>query len=154
MPTKADAPPLKGWITLIELAERLRITRQAVHQHAENGRIQTLHRVGHERPVWVMRESEIPELRRRLDQARPGPARYHSHDDEEGAEHAAAGQRAGDRTDGAAVPAAAPGSVLVGNHGSGVAGPGADRLPGPAAESAARGAGPAARGAGAAAALG
>lgn len=82
MPTKDDALPLEGWISLIELARRLGISRQAVHQHADNGRISSLRYIRTaDRPVWIVEEAEIPDLRDRLAAARPGAASNTGHDD-------------------------------------------------------------------------
>lgn len=64
MPAKSDAPRLPGWSTLQEVADKMGVSRQAVHQAAEDGVFRTLHRIGGERPVWLVQDSELtPELR-------------------------------------------------------------------------------------------
>jgi hypothetical protein len=82
MTTKDDAPLYPGVLNLVGLAEELGISRQAVHQAAETGRIHTLRRIrGGDRPVWVLDEAEIPELRCRLVDRVLAARRTTDHDD-------------------------------------------------------------------------
>jgi hypothetical protein len=82
MPTKEDAPDYPGVINLIGLADELGISRQAVHQAAETGRIRSLRRIrGGDRPVWVLDTAEIPELRSRLVDRVLAARRNTEHDD-------------------------------------------------------------------------
>ncbi len=66
MPTKATAPKLHGWISLTELAVDLGVSRQAVHQMADDSRLETLCWAGGDRPTWLITQKE----RDRLVQAR------------------------------------------------------------------------------------
>jgi hypothetical protein len=63
--TRATAPALDGWITLDELAAMIGYSRQGAHYLADTGRIHTLRRLGR-RPTYILRESEVPAIRRRL----------------------------------------------------------------------------------------
>jgi hypothetical protein len=70
VPTKETAPRLRGWVTLQELAQALGVSRQAVHQMTEDERLETLHRTGADRPVWLVTEDEQARLLREQEQAR------------------------------------------------------------------------------------
>lgn len=59
MPNKATAPLLVGWLTLQQVADRLGVSRQAVHQAAEDEVFNTLCRTGGDRAVWLVAESEV-----------------------------------------------------------------------------------------------
>lgn len=57
----SDVPFLEGWTTLTEAAERLGVSKQAVHKMASEGKITTLRRIGR-KPLYVMRDAELTRL--------------------------------------------------------------------------------------------
>lgn len=56
-----DAPWLKGWVTMPQLADMLRTSRASVHKHMLAGDYETLTKLG-ERPFYIIRESEAFKL--------------------------------------------------------------------------------------------
>lgn len=58
--------PMEGWILLSDAARLLGISRQAVYEAVDSGRILTARYLGSERRVYAMRRAEIPEVRARL----------------------------------------------------------------------------------------
>jgi hypothetical protein len=59
MSAKDEAPKMRGYVTLQELAERMGISRQYAHEAAEKGRIASLCWTGvRTKPVWMVAEAE------------------------------------------------------------------------------------------------
>lgn len=56
MPTLNDAPRFPGWITMLEAAEMLGMSKQAVHKKASNGEFESLHKLG---AGYVLSEVEV-----------------------------------------------------------------------------------------------
>jgi hypothetical protein len=55
-----DIPALTGYITLAEAADRMGLSKQALHKQAANKDLKTVRRVGERsRAVFVVKESEI-----------------------------------------------------------------------------------------------
>ncbi len=52
MSLSAEAPRLADWITLTEAAEKLGVTKQAVHRMVAKTQLHTLHKIG-SRPVYI-----------------------------------------------------------------------------------------------------
>ena len=68
-----QAPPLEGWLTLSELAERIGYTRQGVNYLAEHDKIKSLRSVARGK-FFLMREAEIPDIKKRLWSSESGRA--------------------------------------------------------------------------------
>lgn len=65
-------PELEGWITFPDAAEELGITRQRIHQIAEKDDpvvIETALRLGRKHVIFVMRISEVEDLKRRREES-------------------------------------------------------------------------------------
>jgi excisionase family DNA binding protein len=58
--------PMDGWILLSDAARLLGVSRQAVYEAVDAGRITTARYLGEERRVYAMRRAEIPEVRAKL----------------------------------------------------------------------------------------
>lgn len=63
-----ELPVLKGWINLVEAAERLKMSKQYAYKIADEGYFKTLHRVGTKR-VFVVKESEVEKKLKERDAA-------------------------------------------------------------------------------------
>jgi Helix-turn-helix domain len=61
-------PVLKGWWTLPEAADYLEVKRQRFYQMVQEKKVQSVHQLGR-RPIYVVREAEIRELKRLKQQA-------------------------------------------------------------------------------------
>lgn len=64
-------PELEGWVSFPDAAEEIGISRQRLFQLAEKESpvvIETAMRVGRNRPVYVMRQAEVDELKRRREE--------------------------------------------------------------------------------------
>ena len=58
-----DAPHLKGWLTLPQVATALSVTRQAVHKMVRAEKFETIHRLGDEiRPFYVVSAVEVQKI--------------------------------------------------------------------------------------------
>jgi hypothetical protein len=68
--SEPQIPVLEGWVTLAEAALMLGVRKQSVHKMTkprpggQPPRITTLHRLGRERPVYIVREQEIHKIAR------------------------------------------------------------------------------------------
>jgi hypothetical protein len=61
-------PELEGWVSFPDAAEEIGISRQRLFQLAEKTDptvVETAVRIGKHRPVYVMREAEVAELKAR-----------------------------------------------------------------------------------------
>ncbi len=58
--------PLEGWILLADAARELGISRQALHDAVDAGRVTTCRYLGTTRRVYIMRSAEIPQVRATL----------------------------------------------------------------------------------------
>jgi predicted site-specific integrase-resolvase len=59
--TIGEVPPLKGWLAVPQIVERLGVSRQLVQQWTAAGVFRTLRGVG-ERPLYVVRDKEVERL--------------------------------------------------------------------------------------------
>jgi hypothetical protein len=75
-----QAPPLEGWLTLSQLADRIGYTRQGVNYLAERGKIRTLRSVG-DGIVYIMREAEIADVAAQLSKTPEERSRAHGGQD-------------------------------------------------------------------------
>lgn len=78
-----QAPPLEGWLTLSQLADRLGYTRQGINYLAERGKIRSLRSVG-AGTVFIMREAEVADVAAQLSRSTREFGRAHGGQDQDG----------------------------------------------------------------------
>lgn len=58
---RAEVPSLEGWVSFDELADRLGVSKQAVHKMLETGRITTARKVGR-KAIYILTLAEADAL--------------------------------------------------------------------------------------------
>jgi hypothetical protein len=86
-----DVQFLEGWVLLADAAEELGISRQALYEAAGKDRVSTLRKVGRKRPVYLIREAELPRIRETLSPSHQRRGRL-AHGPEDGLEDQVPGQ--------------------------------------------------------------
>lgn len=57
-------PKLEGWLTITEVAAKLKVSRQACHKMLADGRFASAHQVGSGiKPIYIIASDEVEELR-------------------------------------------------------------------------------------------